>query len=176
MPFKGPSAAALYAAQAVGIIKAVLDATKLAKQAGDTSGITSAPSGTNPPTPPPPPPINVNARRFQRGGLVQGPGTETSDSIAALLSDGEFVVNARSTRLFQPLLSAINDFGTQPQFAAGGMVNITKDKKPATDSVDVLATAITDTLSAQPIRTYVTSADISNQQQFDRIIKSRSLI
>ncbi len=33
----------------------------------------AAPSGTNPPTPPPPPPINVNARRFQRGGLVQGP-------------------------------------------------------------------------------------------------------
>lgn len=166
----------LYAAQAVGIIKAVLDATKLAKQAGDTGSITSSPAGTNPPTPPPPPPINVNARRFQRGGLVQGPGTETSDSIAALLSDGEFVVNARSTRLFQPLLSAINDFGTQPQFAAGGMVNVAKDKRPANDSVDILATAITDTLSAQPIRTYVTSADISNQQQFDRIIKSRSLI
>jgi hypothetical protein len=28
----------------------------------------------------------------------------------------------------------------------------------------------------QPIRTYVTAGEISNEQQFDRIIKSRSLI
>jgi len=31
-------------------------------------------------------------------------------------------------------------------------------------------------MSSKPIRTYVTAQDMSNQQQFDRTIKSRSLI
>jgi len=33
---------------------------------------------------------------FRSGGKINGPGTGTSDSIPALLSDGEYVVNARS--------------------------------------------------------------------------------
>lgn len=35
---------------------------------------------------------------FATGGHVQGPGTETSDSIPAMLSDGEYVINAKATR------------------------------------------------------------------------------
>lgn len=46
-----------------------------------------------------------------QGGIVEGAGTETSDSIPAMLSNGESVVNARSTRAFAPLLSAINQLG-----------------------------------------------------------------
>ena len=34
--------------------------------------------------------------------LVEGPGTETSDDIPAMLSDGEFVMNARSVRGADP--------------------------------------------------------------------------
>lgn len=37
-------------------------------------------------------------RRAQEGGEIVGPGTGTSDSIPALLSDGEFVVTARAVR------------------------------------------------------------------------------
>ena len=32
------------------------------------------------------------------GGEIVGPGTPTSDSIPAMLSDGEFVMNARAVR------------------------------------------------------------------------------
>ena len=32
------------------------------------------------------------------GGEIVGPGTATSDSIPAMLSDGEFVMNARAVR------------------------------------------------------------------------------
>ena len=32
------------------------------------------------------------------GGQISGPGTERSDDIPAMLSDGEFVVNARGLR------------------------------------------------------------------------------
>ena len=36
---------------------------------------------------------------FQRmNGPISGPGTETSDDIPAMLSDGEFVVNAKAVR------------------------------------------------------------------------------
>lgn len=38
----------------------------------------------------------VDARR---GGAIRGPGTETSDSIPALLSDGEYVLNAESVKM-----------------------------------------------------------------------------
>jgi hypothetical protein len=54
------------------------------------------------------------------GGRVSGPGTGKSDSIPARLSDGEFVVNAASTRKHRALLEAINS-GTITSFANGGM-------------------------------------------------------
>lgn len=57
-------------------------------------------------------------RGYAHGGLVDGPGTETSDSIfAPWLSKNEFVVNAKRTRQYLPLLKAINSGG----MAGGGM-------------------------------------------------------
>jgi hypothetical protein len=50
------------------------------------------------------------------GGRVRGPGTATSDSILAFLSRGEFVVNARATEMFLPLLHAINAGRLPPDF------------------------------------------------------------
>jgi hypothetical protein len=55
------------------------------------------------------------------GGPVRGPGTETSDSILAMLSDGEFVVNAKATREHRGLLEAINR-GMIVGYAEGGRV------------------------------------------------------
>ena len=40
----------------------------------------------------------ANAVMVKGGGSIEGPGTPTSDSIPAMLSDGEFVMNARSVR------------------------------------------------------------------------------
>lgn len=45
---------------------------------------------------------------FSTGGHVSGPGTGTSDSIPARLSNGEFVVNAQATKRNRELLEAIN--------------------------------------------------------------------
>ncbi len=59
-------------------------------------------------------------RGYADGGLVNGPGTETSDSVyAPFLSKNEFVVNARRTREHLPLLKAINS--GQMGMAGGGM-------------------------------------------------------
>lgn len=42
---------------------------------------------------------NLDTSKFpRRTGQISGPGTETSDSIPAMLSDGEFVMNARAVR------------------------------------------------------------------------------
>lgn len=49
-------------------------------------------------------------RGYATGGLVEGPGTETSDDVLApWLSKNEFVVNARSARKHMRLLRAINE-------------------------------------------------------------------
>ena len=53
----------------------------------------------------------VKSAKFATGGFVSGPGTGTSDSIAARLSNGESVINARSTAMFGPLLSSLNQAG-----------------------------------------------------------------
>lgn len=52
------------------------------------------------------------------GGLISGPGTGTSDSIPAWLSNGEFVVNARATSQHLELLHAIN----AGHYADGGLI------------------------------------------------------
>jgi hypothetical protein len=55
------------------------------------------------------------------GGAVSGRGTGTSDSVPAMLSNGEFVVNARSASAFGPLLEAINR-GIVPRLSGGGFL------------------------------------------------------
>jgi hypothetical protein len=74
----------------------------------------------------------VSSPGFASGGHIRGPGTGTSDSIPARLSDGEFVVNAKSTAQpgVLPILAAINNGSLKgvngptrvPAFAAGGQV------------------------------------------------------
>ena len=65
---------------------------------------------------------------FANGGFVSGPGTGTSDSIPAALSDGEFVVNARATRENLELLHSINS-GRMNRFATGGFVTPNRRSK-----------------------------------------------
>lgn len=56
------------------------------------------------------------------GGSVAGPGTGTSDSIPAMLSNGEYVLNAQAVdRLGVPFLNGLNT-GRLRGFASGGLV------------------------------------------------------
>lgn len=56
---------------------------------------------------------------FANGGDVRGPGGPRTDSIPAMLSNGEFVVNAKSAARFRPLLQQINN---PSSFQGGGNV------------------------------------------------------
>jgi hypothetical protein len=117
-------------------------------------------------------PYSVTANRAS-GGIVTGAGTSTSDSINARLSNGEYVVNAKATSAFLPLLNSINDAGLQPRFAAGGLY---KGQDSGNFAAENITRAIQDSIIDRPVRTYVVGTDMSNQQQFDRTIKSRSVI
>lgn len=66
--------------------------------------------------------VATSIGQFAGGGLVKGAGTGTSDSIPARLSNGESVINAKSTKMFYPLLSQMNEAGGGKPFAAGGVV------------------------------------------------------
>lgn len=61
-----------------------------------------------------------NIMQKANGGPVFGAGTGTSDSIPAMLSNGEYVINAKAVRrLGLPLLNALNN-----GYAVGGAVSI----------------------------------------------------
>lgn len=58
------------------------------------------------------------------GGAVFGPGTGTSDSIPAMLSNGEYVISAAAVRkLGLPLLDRLNSSGDAGHFADGGFIS-----------------------------------------------------
>jgi hypothetical protein len=65
---------------------------------------------------------------FSQGGAVHGPGTSTSDSIPARLSDGEFVLRAAAVRsVGVGFLNRLNAYGASildgpARFADGGLV------------------------------------------------------
>jgi hypothetical protein len=66
---------------------------------------------------------------FAEGGRVAGPGTSTSDSVLARLSNGEYVINAKAVRFWGPdffdrlnKLRRFNPEALLPRYAAGGPV------------------------------------------------------
>lgn len=68
-----------------------------------------------------------------QGGLMDGPGTKTSDSILARLSRGEFVQRAAAVeREGVPAMRALNEGRATivPAFAQGGMPMVTADRRP----------------------------------------------
>lgn len=77
----------------------------------------------------------VKSAKFAEGGLVTGPGTGTSDSIPAQLSNGESVITARATTMFSPILSSLNMMG------GGVPINTTTTSNQALGE-DMLARAV----------------------------------
>ena len=59
-------------------------------------------------------------KHFKPGGKVKGPGTATSDSIPAMLSDGEYVVKASSVKKYG---TGVMDALNAGKFAKGGAVH-----------------------------------------------------
>jgi hypothetical protein len=114
---------------------------------------------------------------FAQGGLVQGEGNGTSDSIPAMLSNGEFVVNAKSAKEFLPLLEQLNERGLQ-KFAQGGFVLDSGNSNPifmGNTSFD--DSRIIDALERRdttPLRAYVFEKEITDAQDIERRLQELS--
>jgi hypothetical protein len=107
-------------------------------------------------------------RKLARGGMITGPGTGTSDSVPAMLSTGESVINAASTAMFAPLLSTINQMGGGARFADGGIASFSNINGSQT---------LSSLMGEQPIiKTYVVASDMTSQQMLDRNNKMRSTL
>lgn len=78
---------------------------------------------------------SINSAKFATGGNVVGPGSGTSDSVPAMLSNGESVLTAAATSMFAPLLSSFNQMG------GGVPINVTESSNQALGE-DMLARAV----------------------------------
>jgi tape measure domain-containing protein len=103
--------------------------------------------------------VSLDNPAFATGGLVSGPGSGTSDSILARISNGEYVINAESSRKFRPLLDAINSDKLK-SFASGGLVASSLMTAPA--MADIKAVKGSQESSSQVINISITG-DISRQ-------------
>ena len=98
----------------------------------------------------------VKAAKFATGGKVNGPGTGTSDSIPAMLSNGEFVMTAKATRLFEPLLVAMNGIGS-------GVPMQVQNSYEDTDTADMMADSFES--AARKIKPVVSVVEITEAQE-----------
>jgi bll1643 protein len=87
----------------------------------------------------------VKSAKFAQGGYVEGPGTGTSDSIPARLSDGESVNNALATSMFTPIYSALNQLG-------GGVPIVASQTSNQIAGEDMLARAVAKGVSTLNLR------------------------
>lgn len=99
----------------------------------------------------------VKSAKFASGGLVTGPGTGTSDSIPAMLSNGESVMTARTTSMFAPILSSFNQMG-------GGVPISVAESSNQTLGEDMLARSIQKGMAGiQPVVSVEEITKVSNR-------------
>ncbi len=93
----------------------------------------------------------VKSAKFATGGKVTGPGTGTSDSIPAMLSNGEYVMTARATKMFEPLLAAMNGIGAGVPIQVAGSYESVDNAEMMTDSFEKAAREIKPVVSVVEI-------------------------
>lgn len=105
----------------------------------------------------------VKSAKFASGGKVNGPGSGTSDSIPAMLSNGEYVMTAKATRLYEPLLAAMNSIGS------GVPIQVARSYESA-DNAERLADSFE--RAAKEIKPVVSVVEISETQKRVELIEN----
>jgi hypothetical protein len=145
IPVIGPALAAV--AAGVAIAGGLMNVKKIMSVQTPTGNISSGGGGGAAPRP--------SASKFASGGYVSGAGTSVSDSIPAMLSNGESVINANSTEMFGGLLNQINQ--------AGGGAPIQTQNGGGNNAAPIF-------------KTYVVASDVSSQQEADKRINDLAKI
>ena len=113
--------------------------------------------------------------KFAKGGLLDGPSHAQGGIQTPFgeMEGGEAVINKKSTKMFLPILSQLNQAGggvpfiSTPKMASGGITNNISVNN------DELA-KILDEWSKRPIKTYVVSTDVTSAQTIDTRINKRT--
>ena len=105
-------------------------------------------------------------------GMVVGQGSGRLDNVGVMVSNGETIINSRSSKIFKPLLSAINQAGGGKRFAGGGVVGLSTQTSPETSLLNNIANIS----SSSQIKTYVVASEVSTTASLGRQIKSRSVL
>jgi hypothetical protein len=117
-------------------------------------------------------------QKYATGGYVSGDGGPTDDKVPAMLSNGEFVIKAATVKkIGVPMLDKINKSGVASPLVNGGVgmstgglvTNINNNQVDTAKIEQILAAYL-----SQPIKTYVTSSDVTNGQRSDDRLKSRT--
>lgn len=109
----------------------------------------------------------VKSAKFSTGGYVSGEGSGTSDSIPAMLSNGESVNNARSTSMFAPIYSSLNQMG-------GGVPIVATQTASQVQGEDMLARAFAKGMSEANIRVGVD--EITRVQNRVRVVENLGVL
>lgn len=102
----------------------------------------------------------LNGLGFAEGGFVSGPGTGSSDSIPARLSNGEYVVNAQSTAANLPLLESINSTGGSN---SGDMTAVLNELRGEIKQ-----------LRQKPVKAYVVTEELTEANRTEDYIERRA--
>jgi len=158
-PIAGPIAGILIGATTgiqLGIAEKAKNSAIAAAQSGGGGSVSSSSSSSGGSS-------NGGRSGFATGGLVQGAGSGTSDSINARLSDGEFVINAAATSQYLPLLEQINN-------GAKGLNNSSAGTNP---ELLALLKKLDIRLSRAP-KAYVVSSEIQKGLDSDALLERRA--
>lgn len=120
------------------------------------------------------------------GGMVPGKGGPKDDDVPAMLSAGESVINARSTAMFAPLLSAINVAGggvafsnsNAPRFA-DGVINVpaSTTSTASFERLEAIVAELAESVrisDSKPVT--VLESDVTGTQKRVEVIKNRARI
>ena len=110
--------------------------------------------------------------QYGSGGMITGP-SHNGGGVDINAEGGEVIINKKSSQAFLPLLDSINQaYGGSPLMnkkvmATGGVVtNTTID----TSNLEKIVSQMIN----KPIKTYVVSSDMTQQQNSDKVLKNRT--
>lgn len=152
IPVKIAAAVAAVTTTIVTAVKSINDAEKQIAEA--ESQKSSGKTGT------------VTVKGYSTGGLVKGEGTGTSDSIPARLSAGEFVIPAKTYKMFSPVINSIYRTG-QNWNAVNRVYSPASSNFGNTISEDMLSRVVSNAVvnGVKNLNTTVSVVDINNGQR-----------
>lgn len=151
----------IQAKQAINSAESAIAEAEAQKSSGISSGRTNT----------------VTVKSFATGGLVKGEGTGTSDSIPARLSAGEFVIPAKTYKMFSPIINSIYRTG-QNWNAVNRVYSPASSNSGNTISEDMLSRVVSNAVinGVKNLSPTVSVVDINKQQNKVSVRESKTAI